>query len=96
MARNTSKTAEKAREGPKAPIPAPAPPVTPKGKLGLLVGLLRRPEGAGIDELTAATGWQPHSVRGAISGAVKKNLGLLVESQKRDGIRTYFVVGEAR
>ncbi|WP_310540946.1 DUF3489 domain-containing protein [Phenylobacterium sp.] len=93
MARNISKTAGKA---PREPIPAPAPPVTPKGKLGLLVGLLRRPEGVGIDELTAATGWQAHSVRGAISGAVKKNLGLLVESQKRDGIRTYFVVGEAR
>lgn len=95
MAR-TSKTAQKARSAPKAPMLAPATPVAPKGKLGLLVGLMRRPEGAGIDELTTATGWQPHSVRGAISGAVKKNLGLLVQSQKRDGVRTYFVVGEAR
>ena len=44
--------------------------------------LLKRKSGASIIEITAATGWQPHSVRGAISGALKKKLGLAVVSQR--------------
>ncbi len=46
-----------------------------------LIGLLRRPNGATIEELSKATGWQPHSVRGAISGVLKKRLGLVVKSE---------------
>jgi hypothetical protein len=49
-----------------------------------LIGLLRRPNGATIDELAKATGWQPHSVRGAISGALKKRLGLAVASERSE------------
>ncbi len=49
-------------------------------KQALLVGMLQRPGGATIEQMTAKTGWQPHSVRGAISGALKKKLGLTVES----------------
>ena len=37
-----------------------------------------------LDEITAATGWQPHTVRGAIAGALKKKLGLEVTSEKVD------------
>ena len=40
----------------------------------------------------AATGWQAHSVRGAISGAIKKKLGLTVSSELVEGTRTYRVV----
>lgn len=47
-----------------------------------LIGLLRRPQGATIDELSKATGWQPHSVRGAISGVLKKRLGFAVTTEK--------------
>ena len=47
-----------------------------------LIALLRRPQGATIEEMTKATGWQPHSVRGAISGALKKRLGLAVATEK--------------
>lgn len=50
-------------------------------KQALLVGLLKRKTGATIDEVTNATGWQAHSVRGAISGTLKKKLGLTVESK---------------
>ena len=51
-------------------------------KQGLLIDLLKRKSGATIDEIVAATGWQAHSVRGAISGSLKKKLGLLVSSEK--------------
>ena len=54
-------------------------------KQALLVGLLDRPEGATIDEIVAATGWQPHTVRGAFAGALKKRLGLTITSEKREG-----------
>ena len=54
-------------------------------KQALLVGLLDRPEGATIDEIIAATGWQPHTVRGAFAGALKKRLGLTITSEKREG-----------
>ena len=47
--------------------------------------MLRTPEGATIDEIVAATGWQPHTVRGAIAGALKKKLGLEVTSEKVEG-----------
>ena len=44
--------------------------------------MLRTPDGATIEEIIAATGWQSHTVRGAISGALKKKLGLEVTSEK--------------
>ena len=69
-------------------LPQPSPEA-PTGKLGLLIALLRRPEGARIEELTAATGWQAHSVRGAMSGALKKARGFAVLSEKTDGGRVY-------
>ena len=54
-------------------------------KQAALVEMLRRPEGATIAEIVAATGWQPHTVRGALAGALKKRLGLVVTSEKREG-----------
>jgi uncharacterized protein DUF3489 len=51
-------------------------------KQGLLIDLLKRKSGATIDEIVTATGWQPHSVRGAISGSLKKKLGLVISSEK--------------
>jgi hypothetical protein len=57
----------------------------PGTKLALLVDLLQRKGGATIAEMMKATGWQPHSVRGAISGALKKKLGLAVKSEKVEG-----------
>ncbi len=51
-------------------------------KQSALIAMLRAPEGATIEEITAATGWQAHTVRGAIAGALKKKLGLDVTSEK--------------
>jgi hypothetical protein len=56
--------------------------VRPGTKQALLIDLLKRKKGATIDEAVAATGWQPHSVRGAISGTLKKKLGLAVTSER--------------
>mgnify|MGYP003652217760 CR=1 FL=1 len=66
----------------------PAPKVrTPREgtKQATLIAMLRAPDGATIEEITAATNWQSHTVRGAMSGALKKKLGLEVTSEKIEG-----------
>ncbi len=65
-----------------AASPNPVVAVRHGTKLAILVDLVSRRGGATIAELTKATGWQPHSVRGAISGTLKKKLGLAVASEK--------------
>lgn len=60
----------------------------PKSKLDLLITRLQRPSGANIDELCKITGWQVHSVRGAMAGALKRK-GHVVTSDKVDGVRRY-------
>ena len=54
-------------------------------KQAMLIEMLRAEGGATIDEAVAATGWQPHTVRGAMSGALKKKLGLTITSEKVEG-----------
>jgi hypothetical protein len=54
-----------------------------------LLGLLRRTDGATILEMQGATGWQPHSVRGALSGLIRKKLGHEVTSTKEERGRVY-------
>lgn len=61
----------------------------PRGKIGVAVELLRRDQGATLADLMEATGWQAHSVRGAIAGAIKKKLGLMVTSTKTGAGRIY-------
>lgn len=53
-----------------------------------LQALLTGDSGASITEMTEATGWQAHSVRGAMAGALKKR-GLAITSEKIDGVRRY-------
>jgi hypothetical protein len=54
--------------------------------------MLKRPGGATAEELLNATGWQPHSLRGFISGILGKKLGLTVVSTKgEDGERSYSI-----
>ena len=54
-------------------------------KQALFVGMLGRAEGATIAEIVAATGWQPHTVRGAFAGALKKRLGLTSSPKRSKG-----------
>src|SRR5438128_9121434 len=54
-------------------------------KLARLIDMLRRERGATVAEAVAALGWQAHSVRGAISGALKKKRGLTIQSEMHDG-----------
>jgi len=61
------------------------PPFREGTKQARLIEMLRRPDGATIAELVKAIRWQAHSVRGAMSGALKKKLGLTIETQKVDG-----------
>lgn len=68
-------------------------PMRPGTKLAALVMALRRPQGATCLQLMLATGWQPHTVRGAISGMLRKKLGLNVVLAHNDaGDRVYRVV----
>ena len=73
--------------------PAPDTPTEPKAapktrtpregtKQATLIAMLRAPDGATIEEIMVATGWQSHTVRGAMAGALKKKLGLEVTSEK--------------
>ena len=62
----------------------------PKTKLSQLEAMLRRPDGVTIEQISKSLAWQAHSVRGAMSGALKKKQGLTIESQKADdGRRVY-------
>jgi hypothetical protein len=61
-----------------------APKVPRVTKQKIMIDMLSRPEGATIEELVEATGWLSHTCRGAMSGALKKKLGLTITSEKED------------
>ena len=64
-------------------------------KTAKILALLKRPGGASLQQLQKATGWQAHSVRGFLSGTLKKKMGLRVHSAKLpDGRRTYRVTSK--
>jgi hypothetical protein len=63
-------------------------------KKAAIIEMLRRKDGANLADIMKATGWQAHSVRGFISGALIKKAGLKVESFKREaGERAYAIRG---
>ena len=61
-----------------------APRSRDNSKQAQLIAMLRRAKGATIDEIVKALEWQPHTVRGAIAGALKKKLGLTIVSEKSE------------
>jgi hypothetical protein len=72
-------------------LPEPEPPSDAKrpSKQDAVIAMLRRPEGATVDEVANATGWQRHTVRGVFSGTLKKKLGLVLASAKEERGRVY-------
>lgn len=62
-------------------------------KQEVVLALLQRAKGTTISEITDTTGWLPHSVRGFLSGVVKKKLKLKIESSKDGSDRTYRIKG---
>jgi len=67
------------------------PVLEPRTKTEACLALLVRAEGASIEDLQQLTGWQAHSVRGFLSGTVKKIPGASLTSEKGDGTRRYFL-----
>jgi hypothetical protein len=99
------KKATQAKKTPKGATKRAVAKATPAGekessgvregsKTAKVLDLLRRPGGVTNKELLKATGWQPHSVRGFLSGTVGKKMNLTVVSTKgEDGERTYSIEG---
>ena len=91
--------AKKAKSGKKAKSPKKAPKGQKKAgaardgsKTAKVLDLLKRAGGVTAKELMKATGWQPHSVRGFLSGTIRKKMGLAVTSTKgEDGERSYSI-----
>src|SRR5215468_3883594 len=72
-------------------LPDPEPPSDTKrpSKQEEVIAMLRRSEGATVDEVAHVTGWQRHTVRGVFSGTLKKKLGLMLASAKEERGRVY-------
>jgi Protein of unknown function (DUF3489) len=77
-----AKGAAKAKAKPVQAAPAAKPTSRTGTKQALMINLLKRPEGATVEQIAEATGWQHHTIRGAISGALKKKLKLNVEATR--------------
>lgn len=60
-------------------------------KQQIIIDLLSREGGACLEEMIDATNWQKHSIRGVISGSLKKKLGLKVQSRITGNVRSYFI-----
>ena len=104
VAKKKAKSAKKASPAKKAPKTAAKPKgarpdkaakqkgVREGSKTETILALLKRPGGVTAKELMKATGWQPHSVSGFLSGTIGKKMGLTVTSTKgEDGERSYSV-----
>jgi hypothetical protein len=69
--------------------------VTRPSKQDAVIAMLRRPEGATVDEVVSATGCQRHTVRGVFSGTLKNKLGLTLASAKEERGRVYRIAEPA-
>jgi len=78
-------------------LPEPEPPSDAKrpSKQDAVIAMLRRPEGATVDEVASETGWRRHTVRGVFSGTLKKKLGLTLASGQEERGRVYRIAEPA-
>ena len=77
------------------PEPDPRPVTKGSSKQDAVIAMLRRPEGATVDEVASTTGWQRHTVRGVFSGTLKKKLGLTLASAQEERGRVYRIAEPA-
>ena len=88
--KESATAAPQARTRTKKPALKPEPPKARKStKTARILALLQRPNGATLETLIKATGWQAHSVRGFLSGQLRKRMHLRLKSSKQDGVRVY-------
>jgi Protein of unknown function (DUF3489) len=78
------------------PDPEPERDAKRSSKQDEVIAMLRRPEGATVDEVASATAWQRHTVRGVFSGTLKKKLGLTLASAKEERGRVYRIAARER
>jgi hypothetical protein len=71
------------------PDPDPQSDAKRPSKQDAVIAMLQRPEGATVDEVASAMGWQRHTVRGLFSGTLKKKLGLTLTSATEERGRVY-------
>jgi len=76
-------------------LPEPSSGAKRSSKQDAVIAMLRRPEGATVEEVAHATGWQRHTVRGVFSGTLKKKLGLSLASAKEERGRVYRIAEPA-
>lgn len=81
----SSKAKTKTSPKRKVPTKAKALGTRANSKQAQLIEMLKRPDGATIEEIVKKFDWQAHTVRGALAGALKKKLGLNVQSEKIEG-----------
>ncbi len=96
MTENTTKAPRRKPRSPAAPSNAASAQSAPaaESKIASVTRLLRQEHGAGLDELVAATSWQPHTTRAALTGLRKK--GHTISKDKVDGVTRYTISTAAR
>ena len=85
-----AKPKQAAEQTPEAPNTAKPITIRAGTKQAQIVAMLQRPEGATVAEMVEATRWMAHTVRGCISGALKKKLGLPISAEKVEGRGTVY------
>jgi hypothetical protein len=78
-----------------APLATAPQVINPESKAAIVSKMLKRPKGATLGELGAATTWQAHSVRAFLSGLRKKGQ-VLVKEQRKSGEQTYRIAAPAK
>lgn len=92
--RASRKAARAKASAPPAAVFEPVVRTPAAGKLGEMVALMRRRGGASLADLMTVTGWQAHSVRGALAGSLKRARGYTIGSDKVDGVRVYTIAAD--